>query len=1534
MRWSFVALAFALLSATAFAVDIGACRDLNESGIFVLNQSVAINASSCFNVTAPNVALNCAGFPVTGNNTTNTYGVYSNQTNTTIRNCIVSAFQTGIFLNNSNNGTVDNATVNTTHSAGYGIYLLGSSGNFITGSTAYSRAYYGIRIHTGSNFNTITGTNAFDSTIGIALDGSSNNTLANSNAVSSGNNYAVLLSSNANNTITNVTATTNNDAAFYFSASNFNTVRNTTATSPATAFRLSVTSSNNLIENSVASSTGSFYAVILENNANNNRLSNVSIASPNGAGVRIGFYPTYPGASGNIISGSTIVAGTDKAVILEGAASNTFANNTIRSNTTSVAQIDQVSNSNIFYNNTLISTNGAATLLHVNVNSSGNTFYWNNFSATTGLYVNDSNGSNFYNTTVSGHGEGNIWANVMNGSVQITGTNSSAGFPSLYYGTNGGGYPYNSSNSQGKAISNVIDFAPLTNQQASPPPGGNGTNGSITGRVFMPDGSTPVYNASVTLSGSTNSSTSTNESGGFSFTSLPWPSGFVLQARGTGFMANMQSNIENINLNGANYAATQNLNMQEQGGAGGACTHNGTFSVSGFARVVNESGTFNITSTSVGVELKTRNATCGPYDMSCFYAANQSNSSSGAYTVGCLEAGNYTMMAFGGGGPNQQGSGFMMQPLNISITNESITGLNINLSRDQRGPQGCNGNASIYGYIYSNNSGAITYLSNVQVFAGIFSSSGGGNFCGGGGQTSSSGLYNITGLQAGTYMLNVMPPTSSGFSEVHLSPEQAITLGATDAYQKNFSLSASGFVSGYVLGNNSQGSLVPVSGAYVNAFSPTMGGAWSSGSTNGAGFYNISITPGSSYELNVNPPYGSGYSTGRATGITVTSGQTTTVSNITLRLGASVSGYVVNQQGAGIPNVGVNAHPKFSFGPGGEWAFTQTNGSGYFTLAGLQANSTYILDAFPFDPNSNYSNGNTEVTLSDGSNSINIVLVTGNAISGRVTCNNSGTVQNVSFAQIQFIKVQNVDRGPDMMFGSMESGTFAFTMADNNGMYTARGLKAGNYSLRAELPWGSTSYNCSTNTTTVELSGSQTLNITLPQAIILSGRVNSSSGNVSGAFVNAFQPSTTGGPGMGGPSGFAQTDANGFYSMRLSPSSTASYIISVFPPPGTTYAQSEVRRIVNETSTQNFTLSSGGGIRGKVVNTAGTGIQFAGVNAFSENARSFGFSNSLSDGTFEVRGLASATDFRLFIQPPSTAGGIVPTFLENIAVVAGQTTDVGTITATTSDSYLLVTLLDGTTAIASANVRAWRPFTPYFGFCTTNTSGQCNMTGLASGSYDIFVEPTGTRPPWFDNATLESGSNSKTINYNSTGTLYSLNGTVVNSTGGAIANADVGIWNEATRFGLHAVSDGSGVFSFTGIPGSTTYKFGARKQGYLDNVSSVSIAAANATQSISLLGITASGRSLVTIGGTLVSTSGVSVATKSVVIVDVANASFFSDYAVTNSSGQYAFTNVPAISNGNITYRLTAIMGNQTFNSTQVVSGVTNYTDTVNITVS
>ncbi|MEM2479022.1 MAG: NosD domain-containing protein, partial [Candidatus Pacearchaeota archaeon] len=126
-----------------------------------------------------NKIFDCQGNTIDG--VGNGYGIYlDNKQNNTIKNCIITDFQFGIYLkSSSSNNTLTN---NTASSNSYGIYLDSSSNNTLTNNTA------------NSNIQS-----------GIYLSSSSNNTLINNTANSNVNYHGIYLynSSNNNNLINN-----------------------------------------------------------------------------------------------------------------------------------------------------------------------------------------------------------------------------------------------------------------------------------------------------------------------------------------------------------------------------------------------------------------------------------------------------------------------------------------------------------------------------------------------------------------------------------------------------------------------------------------------------------------------------------------------------------------------------------------------------------------------------------------------------------------------------------------------------------------------------------------------------------------------------------------------------------------------------------------------------------------------------------------------------------------------------------------------------------------------------------------------------------------------------------------------------------------------------------------------------------------------------------------------------------------------------------------------------------------------------------
>ncbi len=349
---------------------LSSCANLSTPNtVYNLTQSVSINGSTCFNVTAQNVTLNCAGYSATGNNSAGTYGVYSNQFNTTVQNCIISNFSTGIYFTGATNGAISGTAASTTYSGGSGITLVSSSSsNRISASSGTSNSGPGIFL-SGSSSNTISSSaGTSNSSRGIYLDTGSNSNQIFSSTGTSTSNYGILLSSSSNNTITNSTGT-GSVSGVYISSS-----------------------SNNTILNSTTSSIGLWESM------------------------------------------------------------------------------------NNFISNSILGDGG----LSLMSSSTGNTFVLNNFtSATSGVYVYDGGGGNYFNATINGINQGNIYQDVVSGAVQVSGTTPSS-ISGLYVGSSGTGYPYNSTTSGGK-MDGATDYAPLTPNATSCTAGVNtdSSNGQV-----------------------------------------------------------------------------------------------------------------------------------------------------------------------------------------------------------------------------------------------------------------------------------------------------------------------------------------------------------------------------------------------------------------------------------------------------------------------------------------------------------------------------------------------------------------------------------------------------------------------------------------------------------------------------------------------------------------------------------------------------------------------------------------------------------------------------------------------------------------------------------------------------------------------------------------------------------------------------------------------------------------------------------------------------------------------------------------------
>ena len=520
---------------------LSACRDLNESGtVYNLTYSTTALNTTCFAVKAPNITLDCAGYSITGNNASGIYAVYSNQTNTTIKNCKISNFAvgiyfdavtasqiadttvagtyssdaagngTGVLLVNSNGNIIKNVSINVTQAVGlllssssgntinltsiigfnpatlyqggsnnlfvnsvttatdpltvidFGIYLNNSNGNVFRNSTFHNRADMVVYTMNSSNtlFTNCTSINSDPNQdgggFGFVIHGGTNNTI-NNTYVKIGDDGIWLRETN-DSKIYNVFVNSSQYNTINVEGSNYTDIQNSTIIGGVDVLIITGGSWNsfkNLVVNGSGEFTGSG-VVTLGGSIDYGNPIGVLLqnATVNNAGNPYAFYI----ANADRASFSGITATSDQiGLFFESAINNVFANSTI----IGADPVIRVQGSNnTFMNNTIVSTAGG-TLLSIASGAVNNTVCLDTFNATSGSYIDSGVAGNRFNCTYDGKNQGNIYPNVLSGTVGVAGTQNST-FSGLYIGTNGA-VPYTANSSGGKFVGSGGDYAPLTN---------------------------------------------------------------------------------------------------------------------------------------------------------------------------------------------------------------------------------------------------------------------------------------------------------------------------------------------------------------------------------------------------------------------------------------------------------------------------------------------------------------------------------------------------------------------------------------------------------------------------------------------------------------------------------------------------------------------------------------------------------------------------------------------------------------------------------------------------------------------------------------------------------------------------------------------------------------------------------------------------------------------------------------------------------------------------------------------------------------
>ena len=198
---------------------INSCQTLDTSGTYVLTQDIKNYGGTCFTITANNVTLDGNGYTIDGDDSTG-YGIYmTGMSNVTVKNIIVTDFDTGLFIDASSNNNLYNITANS--NTNDGIFLSSSSNNNFSSITANSNSNDGISLFSSSNNNLFLIT-ANSNLRGVYLSETSGNQL-NNISVNSNTDGIVLSGSfqglSNGNQLSNITANSNTHFSIYIDTS-------------------------------------------------------------------------------------------------------------------------------------------------------------------------------------------------------------------------------------------------------------------------------------------------------------------------------------------------------------------------------------------------------------------------------------------------------------------------------------------------------------------------------------------------------------------------------------------------------------------------------------------------------------------------------------------------------------------------------------------------------------------------------------------------------------------------------------------------------------------------------------------------------------------------------------------------------------------------------------------------------------------------------------------------------------------------------------------------------------------------------------------------------------------------------------------------------------------------------------------------------------------------------------------------------------------------------------------------------------------